>query len=281
MLRPAALLPSLPLREFAPPWGFHLTKEAADGATAAARSIHGGATEVLDETWSSGYGRDTARGRCSHDRMDALQAVHGAGGLGMPPPEKFRSGPLPRASVPLHASASSASDMDESSDVEEEVGVCSGSTLNGRNSSRPSSSVPLRVPTFHARELARVMHANGMSGAESPRHEAAALRLQKVYKSFRAQWQLADAATIVGKGLSKDDKAQKLALQHWLEVLLHPFLSSNMLLGDWLLKMEVAHYRPIEESFQEFKSFLKDNLDDLIDVKRMINLFWSGLNESM
>ncbi|KAM0928732.1 hypothetical protein ACQ4PT_002044 [Festuca glaucescens] len=58
--------------------------------------------------------------------MDALQAVHGASGLGMPPPEKFRSGPLPLASVPLCASASSASDMDESSDVEEEVEVCSG-----------------------------------------------------------------------------------------------------------------------------------------------------------
>uniref|UniRef100_A0ACD5YQX9 Uncharacterized protein n=1 Tax=Avena sativa TaxID=4498 RepID=A0ACD5YQX9_AVESA len=68
----------------------------------------------------------------SHDRMDALRAVRGAGagGLGMPPPEKFRSGHLPRASVPasaLRTSASSASDMDESSDAdEEEVEVCSG-----------------------------------------------------------------------------------------------------------------------------------------------------------
>uniref|UniRef100_A0ACD5Z5S1 Uncharacterized protein n=1 Tax=Avena sativa TaxID=4498 RepID=A0ACD5Z5S1_AVESA len=69
----------------------------------------------------------------SHDRMDALRAVRGAGagagGLGMPPPEKFRSGHLPRASVPasvLRTSASSASDMDESSDVEEELEVCSG-----------------------------------------------------------------------------------------------------------------------------------------------------------
>ncbi|CAM0944009.1 unnamed protein product [Alopecurus aequalis] len=65
----------------------------------------------------------------SHDRMDALRAVRGvggAGGLGMPPPEKYRSGHLPRASVPLRASASSASDMDESSDAEEEVEVCSG-----------------------------------------------------------------------------------------------------------------------------------------------------------
>uniref|UniRef100_A0ACD5YLA3 Uncharacterized protein n=1 Tax=Avena sativa TaxID=4498 RepID=A0ACD5YLA3_AVESA len=113
------------------------------------------------------------------------------------------------------------------------------------------------------RELARVMHADGVSGgAESPKHEAAALRLQKAYKSFRTRRQLADAAVLVeqswwklmdfallerssvsffdiekqetavskwsrararaakvGKGLSKDDKAQKLALQHWLEAI--------------------------------------------------------------
>jgi hypothetical protein len=65
----------------------------------------------------------------SHDRMDALRAarVAGAGGLGMPPPEKFRSGHLPRSSVPLRpTSASSASDMDESSDADEDVEVLSG-----------------------------------------------------------------------------------------------------------------------------------------------------------
>jgi len=28
-----------------------------------------------------------------------------------------------------------------------------------------------------------------------------------------------------------------------------------------------GHYRPTEENFQEFKSFLKDNLVDLTDVK--------------
>ncbi|KAF8722796.1 hypothetical protein HU200_021921 [Digitaria exilis] len=96
----------------------------------------------------------------------------------------------------------------------------------------------------------------------SPRHQAAALRLQKVYKSFRTRRQLADCAVLVeqrwwklldfallkrnsvsffdiekpetavskwsrarmraakvGKGLSKDEKAQKLALQHWLEAI--------------------------------------------------------------
>ncbi|KAJ8565144.1 hypothetical protein K7X08_007720 [Anisodus acutangulus] len=95
----------------------------------------------------------------------------------------------------------------------------------------------------------------------SPKHEAA-LKLQKVYKSFRTRRKLADCAVLieqswwklldfaelrhssisffdldkhetavsrwsrartraakVGKGLSKNDKAQKLALQHWLEAI--------------------------------------------------------------
>lgn len=70
----------------------------------------------------------------SHGRMDPLRALRsaaGRGGLGMPPPEKFRSGHIPRAAVPLSRSslrsddgdATSGSDMDESSDTEEiEVG---------------------------------------------------------------------------------------------------------------------------------------------------------------
>lgn len=99
-------------------------------------------------------------------------------------------------------------------------------------------------------------------GMESSKHQAAAVRLQKVYKSFRTRRQLADCAVLVeqqwwklldfallkrnsvsffdiekpetavsrwsrarikaakvGKGLSKDEKAQKLALQHWLEAI--------------------------------------------------------------
>ncbi|KAI5015258.1 hypothetical protein ZWY2020_056648 [Hordeum vulgare] len=150
-------------------------------------------------------------------------------------------------------------------------------------------------------------------------------------------------ATKVGKGLSKDDKAQKLALQHWLEAIdphhryghnlhyyydcwLHSeskqpffywldveegkeinlegkcsrskllsqciqylgpkkkgkFQHSSFLAGgatsaagrlvaeNGTLKAiwpHSGHYRPTGENFQEFKSFLKDNLVDITDVK--------------
>ncbi|PHT59420.1 hypothetical protein CQW23_01783 [Capsicum baccatum] len=100
-----------------------------------------------------------------------------------------------------------------------------------------------------------------VDSSSSPKHEAA-VRLQKVYKSFRTRRKLADCAVLieqswwklldfaqikhssisffdiekhetaisrwsrartraakVGKGLSKNSKAQKLALQHWLEAI--------------------------------------------------------------
>ncbi|KAL6878292.1 hypothetical protein ACP4OV_012462 [Aristida adscensionis] len=120
----------------------------------------------------------------------------------------------------------------------------------------PASPAPAAVPRARFAGLAEP------AAAESPKHEAAALRLQKVYKSFRTRRQLADCAVLVeqswwklldfallkrssvsffdiekqetamskwsrartrvakvGKGLLKDEKAQKLALQHWLEAI--------------------------------------------------------------
>ncbi|XP_006658002.1 IQ domain-containing protein IQM2-like [Oryza brachyantha] len=129
-----------------------------------------------------------------------------------------------------------------------------------------SITSPRAAPAPMPRELLRTRFADAASPAaaapESPKHEAAAVTLQKVYKSFRTRRRLADCAVLVeqswwklldfallkrssvsffdiekqesavskwarartraakvGKGLSKDDKAQKLALQHWLEAI--------------------------------------------------------------
>lgn len=122
---------------------------------------------------------------------------------------------------------------------------CQASPLNGEANYRNTRFAPAEK----SRELS------------SPKHEAA-VKLQKVYKSFRTRRQLADCAVLVeqrwwrlldfamlrrssvsffeieknesvvskwaraksraakvGKGLSKDEKAKKLALQHWLEAI--------------------------------------------------------------
>ncbi|XP_044322668.1 IQ domain-containing protein IQM5 isoform X1 [Triticum aestivum] len=131
------------------------------------------------------------------------------------------------------------------------------------DSPRPDA-VAVTAPVPVPRELLRTRFADAAVTAaaqpESPKHEAAAVTLQKVYKSFRTRRRLADCAVLVeqnwwelldfallkrssvsffdierqetavskwarartraakvGKGLSKDDKARKLALQHWLE----------------------------------------------------------------
>ncbi|PAN15026.1 hypothetical protein PAHAL_2G458900 [Panicum hallii] len=130
----------------------------------------------------------------------------------------------------------------------------------------PRATVVAPVPM--PRELARTRFADAAAAAgacavpESPKHESAAVTVQKVYKSFRTRRRLADCAVLVeqswwelldfallrrssvsffdierqesavskwarartraakvGKGLSKDEKAQKLALQHWLEAI--------------------------------------------------------------
>jgi hypothetical protein len=80
--------------------------------------------------------------------------------------------------------------------LETEISIKTADIAAAAPDSPPATVAPL-IP----RALARVMHADGVpmpgSGAESPKHEAAALRLQKVYKSFRTRRQLADAAVLV------------------------------------------------------------------------------------
>ncbi|KAK3155350.1 hypothetical protein QOZ80_2BG0202080 [Eleusine coracana subsp. coracana] len=94
----------------------------------------------------------------SHNRMDALRAVRGGAGrvdLGMPPPEKFRSGHIPRAAVPLSrgslrsddGSVASGSDMDESSDTEE-IEVCSGRYSVDSSPRRDDISRRTAVPLY-------------------------------------------------------------------------------------------------------------------------------------
>ncbi|XP_027364287.1 IQ domain-containing protein IQM6 [Abrus precatorius] len=122
------------------------------------------------------------------------------------------------------------------------------------------SMLSFRSPTADNRDLEKSLYSPVME-PESQRDQAA-LKLQKVYKSFRTRRQLADCAVLaeqrwwkaldfaelkrssisffdiekpetamsrwsrarkraakVGKGLSKDRKARKLALQHWLEAI--------------------------------------------------------------
>ncbi|XP_043690597.1 IQ domain-containing protein IQM2-like [Telopea speciosissima] len=134
---------------------------------------------------------------------------------------------------------------------------------------KDENEVILRSSSFKSREIANPFPATNIEkipntptlDSGSPKHEAA-LKLQKVYKSFRTRRKLADCAVLVerqwwelldfaelkrtsisffdidrqetaisrwsrartrvakvGKGLSKDVKARKLALQHWLEAI--------------------------------------------------------------
>ncbi|RWW14864.1 hypothetical protein GW17_00021326 [Ensete ventricosum] len=129
-------------------------------------------------------------------------------------------------------------------------------TLEPDNSTKSDDPEALKFTSLGKRSL-----ESTSIRPDNPKHEAA-VKLQKVYKSFRTRRQLADCAVLVeqhwwklldfallkqssvsffdiekpesamsrwsratiraakvGKGLSKDEKAQKLALQHWLEAI--------------------------------------------------------------
>ncbi|OMO81046.1 putative calmodulin binding protein [Corchorus capsularis] len=122
-------------------------------------------------------------------------------------------------------------------------------------------SKPMDIPSPRLNDSLETPKQSPILDPCNPQHEAA-IRLQKVYKSFRTRRKLADCAVLVeqswwklldfaelkrssisffdidkhetaisrwsrartraakvGKGLSKNDKAQKLALQHWLEAI--------------------------------------------------------------
>ncbi|KAI3474593.1 hypothetical protein Pfo_029595 [Paulownia fortunei] len=109
-----------------------------------------------------------------------------------------------------------------------------------RSFSFRSRNAPDKLPAADNMPEKNVL--TSLPDSDKSRHQAA-LKLQKTYKSFRTRRQLADCAVLfisffeiekpetavsrwsrartraakVGKGLSKDDKARKLALQHWLE----------------------------------------------------------------
>ncbi|CAM0146700.1 unnamed protein product [Urochloa decumbens] len=134
------------------------------------------------------------------------------------------------------------------------------STVSSKLAKKSCNCKPITLPRYGSFE--NLPPNSPVIGMVSPEHQAAALRVQKVYKSFRTRRQLADCAVLVeqrwwklldyallkhssvsffevekpesalsrwsrarmraakvGKGLSKDEKAQKLALQHWLEAI--------------------------------------------------------------
>lgn len=135
----------------------------------------------------------------SHNRMDALRAVRGGAGradLGMPPPEKFRSGHIPRAAVPLSrgslrsddGSAASGSDMDESSDTEE-IEVCSGRYSVDSSPRRDDISRRTAVPLYRYATVPGQQHYystdDGYSDLSSSRD--AALPRPKTQQTRRPQ----------------------------------------------------------------------------------------------
>ena len=49
----------------------------------------------------------------------------------------------------------------------------------------------------------------------------------------------------VGKGLSKDEKAQKLALRHWLEAVSNIIKISNLFISFWVIQNHDILFSPI------------------------------------
>ncbi|GMH18746.1 hypothetical protein Nepgr_020587 [Nepenthes gracilis] len=139
---------------------------------------------------------------------------------------------------------------------ENENNACTLSSLIGYNVREIDEWTPLKLEITREKPSTRLLLDSG------ERRYQAALKLQKVYKSFRIRRQLADCAVLVeqkwwkvldfaalkhssisffdiekpesaisrwsrartraakvGKGLLKDEKARKLALQHWLEAI--------------------------------------------------------------
>ncbi|XVF47502.1 hypothetical protein PTKIN_Ptkin03bG0113900 [Pterospermum kingtungense] len=135
------------------------------------------------------------------------------------------------------------------------------STSSDKAQDLPIKTKAMDIPSPKPDTLLHTPKQSPVLDPSNPRHEAA-IRLQKVYKSFRTRRKLADCAVLVeqswwklldfaelkrssisffdidkhetaisrwsrartraakvGKGLSKNDKAQKLALQHWLEAI--------------------------------------------------------------
>ena len=95
-------------------------------------------------------------------------------------------------------------------------------------------------------------------------------KLQKKKGKFQHSSFLAGGATSAARKLVAQNGTLKVC-NSYLQTALTPVLSGNMLTQPELYCWQAiwphsGHYRPTEENFQEFKSFLNDNLVDLTDA---------------
>ena len=107
-------------------------------------------------------------------------------------------------------------------------------------------------------------------------------KLQKKKGKFQHSSFLAGGATSAARKLVAQNGTLKVC-NSYLQTALTPVLSGNMLTQPELYCWQAiwphsGHYRPTEENFQEFKSFLNDNLVDLTDVKVSIIRYDSDKN---